>query len=751
MSEKILATLEAREGNKFAENGECVGTYNRYHIVFLPKGAKPGQSVRVELFEITDAAGQARTDARGRVMYRARPAVDEITERWETGAASEIVHVRLTENWLGETTHREVLESRPPAERETASWPRKTFKVAWGVSAADSLGVRQETQVYLGERETVQNGSLVWVRTGSERLEPQPEQPDQITTVEGNLPAWFWTDTVRLAAVVPAGTLVRLRVHMADRTVTEVDVPWKDLPSWLRTDLEARCPVCACGRQRVLSPGDGYGRCELCRSAETCDRCGQQARISLVNNQKVCDTCKPLAQQEALVAEHLSAAKRRELADLAKTLLSGQVFEGETGEILYTSTLDHVAGEHARQHLADLAKGYPWYYFCDGGVYGSKFAPAALQLIQNIDRASGNGLVMLAGWVAGDRQRSDDLDWDHYFQSQVVCIRSVAVDISASGLAAAAVAVRLRGGEAERRALVAIVRRVAPQIPGDSPLGQVARQALVSDLQDFTAALAEWQKLEELLAAREAGKLLINFSFYRRRMGASGNGDAWVIRPDGTLREPDVYEPRKRYGDVEGRSTWHVVQVDELALTWNPGTFTVAHRPPRLTAEQIDSVQRIERDDLNCEVGAFGLDEGISAKQREVIAAVVAAVPRCPCCHSPLEPGRVDYLSLTGHGSLGVCVCGGAGASSRRSGEPVEHCDARAAWVVAEVPVPGYGTVKFLSYHKYGMWNLAMRLDSQPPDRTAEPPATADPTAPQCPPPTADALDALRRKFGGPR
>lgn len=71
---------------------------------------------------------------------------------------------------------------------------------------------------------------------------------------------------------------------------------------------------------------------------------------------------------------------------------------------------------------------------------------------------------------------------------------------------------------------------------------------------------------------------LANFGGHYRVMGAAKNAQFWVIRPDGSLREPDEDVGRgycQKYKGAEGDKRWNVVAPEELALSWSK-PFTAA-------------------------------------------------------------------------------------------------------------------------------------------------------------------------------
>lgn len=109
------------------------------------------------------------------------------------------------------------------------------------------------------------------------------------------------------------------------------------------------------------------------------------------------------------------------------------------------------------------------------------------------------------------------------------------------------------------------------------------------------------QEAQALREQEETGEVLTNFGGHFRVMGSTGQREYWVIQPDGTTREPDQVDYRKRYSS-EGEKLWQVVQPDELAITWSKGStgsdheFSVAKLPVgELTPEQLETVRRLQQ------------------------------------------------------------------------------------------------------------------------------------------------------------
>lgn len=121
---------------------------------------------------------------------------------------------------------------------------------------------------------------------------------------------------------------------------------------------------------------------------------------------------------------------------------------------------------------------------------------------------------------------------------------------------------------------------------------------------------------KEMLDRQNSGEVLIDFGGHFREMGRTGNAQYWVIRPDGSEREPDEVSYRKRYTS-EGQKSWRVIQPEELALQWSKDcsadehSFRVAHSPVGgCTAEQLALVEKLEVEIMDSWEGIRGLASG---------------------------------------------------------------------------------------------------------------------------------------------
>lgn len=129
---------------------------------------------------------------------------------------------------------------------------------------------------------------------------------------------------------------------------------------------------------------------------------------------------------------------------------------------------------------------------------------------------------------------------------------------------------------------------------------------------------AERQRLEYEKQKAEAEKLGLPSDIrVWYRIGAGTNcSNAWVIKPDGSFREPTGFEAVKRYGD--GYKNWEQILEGEAVLSWAKGCATAEHEfeviyMPKegLTAAQKEAVLKIEEDIQNEWKDRRGLSSGI--------------------------------------------------------------------------------------------------------------------------------------------
>ena len=352
---------------------------------------------------------------------------------------------------------------------------------------------------------------------------------------------------------------IHFQVEGGEKYLTQ-SLVWGGIPSWLQAELSARYPVCSCGRRRCdIQVSDGYGKCELCRNEETCERCGKQAKITVVGGKLVCENCQPYEEQEQLIASQLTMEYRQKIAEEAKRLLRGQPLDAETGFIVVKAGLGHISSDYARRRVFRRYEGYRWYYFTDEGVFGTKFEPAALKVLQYLPQATSNSLVELVAWVAGGPKPSGS---DFYLRTQVEgqevlpqltenLLKQVVVKLEADQ---PVLADWLRWSEAERLAALEALAKAEAELTGYEWGSKVysllseARQALQSEEQDYKLAL---EKIAEAFAEHKRQKVLEDL-LAREYSSCPVCGKEWDFREESHYCDrQDELRAKGQYQDFE--------------------------------------------------------------------------------------------------------------------------------------------------------------------------------------------------------
>lgn len=606
-TDQLIVSLFVEPGK---DGKDPIGVYNR-SIVFFPRNTPTDQEVRVILKEIP-----GKQDRRGKPMYRASPAPPVLSERWRSNADGSLTCLQVSTDWLGSETE-SAGETRLPAERLGTPVPRTDKEVVWGGSLAESRIVITQVRVTPLERETIQNCCLVWRQFSSVEEEQSVVHTDITSVVCGYsnaAPVGFEQEEISWA-----GKTAKLLVgYTYDGYATNMshEQVWDNLPADLQRKFNDNCPVCACGRHRILPSAlrkDAFGRCAQCRRETACERCGAKgdSLLLLSSGRLACATCKPLEEEELLVNRVLSIDRRKELAQQAKHLHAGQAFPHEAGELILGAQLDHLS-DYDRNRVMGSWRGYPYYYLTDEGWYGSKFVPASLQVLSLLGQASGDGLLEMARWLSSGVHRldyGDITDRDYFWQTQVCQKKIPHPQLTERGLDQSVLAIKLRGPEGLRCQIRDALARIREERFGGehSPHLDMIRSAMEDKAQDYSVAAEHLRVLEAELAQEERGEVLLGFE---------ACSDGWVIRPDGTYREPD----RREYG--RGNTVtkrWTRVEANELALqrffsAAEPKNKVVKMPVGELTPGQKARVRELEAD-LNC-LGGFGINTKPNPQQQ---------------------------------------------------------------------------------------------------------------------------------------
>ncbi len=491
MPEVLREVLTAEAGQKWEERQEAIATYGRGSIVFLPKGVQPGERVHVVLEEI-------RPDSRGRMMYRGRPAPTETIERWEERQGN-LELVELNVDWKLKETPVRTKERRAPAQREVPGSTAIKWQIVWGPSLADSYLVRTVEKIFVTEIEFVHEWKLSWKRQ-SERREADAGEMVLLKNVLSADPYWR---PVGLPVIYPDATTVNLRVVFDDgehETRMEQRETWGNIPQWFRDQLLVDYPTCSCNRSRVdlERPNDGYKKCPICFSEEACNRCGKEPEdqplaLKRVNGRFVCPSCAQMAELEPLAERVATPGRREAVAEAAGKLLLANALPRGVGQIVLESGLSHVTEAYARSRILAVSARFAWHYFAsDGTVWGSRFAPEALEVLRYFDRARGDGLIHLTNWFVSDvyertQVRGETVALDRYSLQQ----------LEYAGGSAFELAKQLRGSEVDRQAAVDGYSRLHARLGEHASEVSSVRSILNGESQDYAAALVLIREAEE--------------------------------------------------------------------------------------------------------------------------------------------------------------------------------------------------------------------------------------------------------------
>ena len=428
MADKVIVSLQAKAGKN---PGEAIASHGR-SIVFLPRGVEADKWVRVELHELD------KQDGHGRMMYRGVPAPVEYTERWRDNGDGMASRVTIATDWLGKTSEEGVVETRV---LETREYPERATSrtdrvVVWGADLASSAVLKEEVSKIPTLGEYVTSDGTVSLKVVSAREERSAPENLPILRVKVSVGGWVGDfDAKKLEVAYEDSWTLTADCYHTDTDYVRENSVWGKLPTWLQAEVQSQYPVCVCGRKRrnPLAISDGYGKCELCRNEETCVRCSKKSRVSNLAGRLVCDKCQPYESAEQLIETTLPRESRKAIAVEAKKLCAGQALPQEAGEAILKATLDHVTDQWRKDNLVQKWSGYGWYYFCDQGIFATKLAPAALQILQFLPQATGNGLVEMVAWLTGGL-KSRDTDRDFYLRTQVKGDSGVNPAITEDGL-----------------------------------------------------------------------------------------------------------------------------------------------------------------------------------------------------------------------------------------------------------------------------------------------------------------------------
>ncbi|KKS93535.1 MAG: hypothetical protein UV70_C0009G0013 [Parcubacteria group bacterium GW2011_GWA2_43_13] len=609
MAEENIALVTPQKGKKWDENHECIADHTvgkKMHIVFLPREAQPDQQVRVRLQEI-------RPDGRGNMMYRGLPAPVEYIERWRDNGDGTASRVTISRDWLMEEREEGVIEPRPLEKREGEPLtPEITYSVVWGGnSLEDSVIVETSSRCYPQQIEVVKDNTIVWT-TESYRKEEMGKKTFHLTRL--SLIASTLRSS-RLAVLYTPDMAVSVRVGYEKDSVQREhthDTTWAEMPAWWQAEHEAQYPLCLCGRYRIETQADGYPKCEKCRAEETCVRCSKKpVKVKNFSGRLICTVCEPYEEREAMIERSFPVSKREEIANIAKKLLAGEALPRETGEVILAATLDHITDESRRNSILRIQKEYPWYYFCEDGVYGSRFPRETLELLTYLPLSSGNALVEMVAWTIecdkGSMRVEDSFFAQNFYQQTQIAGKTETPTFSEAGLNKAIVAEKIRGNERDRKDSVRRYAKLAQALGEHDKRIETIRERLNADAQNYSRALQEIATIEQFLYSIQTGEIwpAVRIS---RHTGRHSSLTVWAITDDGSLLEESSNSDKNTaafgdiptstlivgwgYGSQESRcsESWRIERrPGEKENRWEtkPGDY----RP--VTAKQVETLNRL--------------------------------------------------------------------------------------------------------------------------------------------------------------
>ncbi len=586
-----IVTLQAEEGN---QKGQPIATFiagrSRY-LVFLPSSAPVGQSVRVKLVDT------GRQDKRGVDLYRGVPAPPEYSESWKDNGDGTASRVTIATDWLGQTSEEGVVETRTLETREyqDRASTRTDRVVVWGNDLASSVILKEQVTKIPTLAEHITYEAKIGLKETSAREERSGQENLSILRVR----VWGGDLEPRKleAAYQDTWTLTADCYHTDTDFVRENSV-WGKLPAWVQAEVQSQYPVCVCGRKRRDGQiPDGYGKCELCRNEETCVRCQKKSRVANLAGRLVCDKCQPYESAEYIIETSFSRESRKAIAEEAKKLCAGQALPREAGEAILKATLDHLTSDWRKDDFLRKWSGYGWYYFCEDGVYATKLAPAAFQILQFLPQASGNGLVEMAAWlVEGPRGERGDFYQSTQVNGEAKGLPPLLGDLVKTSLVKVA-ADRLRGSETDRIAALAEHKLLAEQLGEDASEVKTVAEILQNDKQDYAAALAKMREIRYLRETRQA-RIDAGEIWPDVRVPMSSRSriavHVWCVLPDGTAEARDD----GKFGDLPTDRVVISHEHDDYGYR-NTERWQVHLRPSPavgITPMQVESVKHLEED-----------------------------------------------------------------------------------------------------------------------------------------------------------
>jgi hypothetical protein len=523
-------TLPLSQGNKWDEKTgrgavASLPRGRRSHLVFappLPQGRKPEGRVRLKVVAMRDHQDKLKVDRNGDPLFRGTPAPVVHEDRWRQNPDGSFSRVKFSINWLLEEKEVGVQETRQPATKQEPGQKPPVNRVVWGTDLGTCKVQKIVTPTTVTFREVIVDMEKEFSSPGG--IVPHLMRVSEVDGTPYVAAEWL---AKAVAVITPQPQYLQvvygsdLQFYLNIWTATPMDnqreqlamyETWGNLPLWVQQHITTEYyPLCSCGRERwsTRQQHDGYQKCAICRTEESCSRCSKSehlaGEIALTPKGMICKQCENRLPLEQLVEEHVSLSRRQEVVREAESLLGAKALEGEVGEMILEATLGHLTSKSELQDALRDRTGYAWYYWSEEGVYGSKFGPEALQLLSYYAQAKGDGLITFSAWLTGQYHKVNDCDRynDFYWTTQV---KGESLEPTFSGGALGqplVVATKVLGRNADRTAALAGHQRLVEKLGMDALQVYEVWRVLCRSDQDYAEALQKIAAAEEAVRLKE--------------------------------------------------------------------------------------------------------------------------------------------------------------------------------------------------------------------------------------------------------
>lgn len=509
---------------------------------------------------------------------------------------------------------------------------------------------------------------------------------------------------------------------------------WDELPENLRQKHLSDFPVCDCQRRRYEK--FKADECFLCQNCRNCEHCGKEAyfgeqkiiEIQSMGGKFHCNDCSKLFKVLSKVDQFLTQEKRQKLSQEADWLLQGRMVDENVPDRALQNIPSHFSGKIGEDFFIISVE--------DEGYFATTLSQKHLEMVVDVPVLKLEKLIeALTPAVCATGCTCSRID-DLIGRASAITIvsdeaKKLAARIMEGNLALAVKVAESDKVQTDAEDAVSEAEKMLTELgdfrEDDNLVVLMKKAKKLFEKNEFIEASQKAEEVKtncEKLTAMIQGGALLHFGGHFRRMGATGQADFWVISSDGSLREVDNIQYRKRYMS-EGDKYWRMVKRDELALEYSKSCTADHHHCEvvkfpidGITKAQLRTVANIESE-IGAPLGSFGLDPEIDRRVKQFLAEYAKKISGCPgkcsgCSgYNPLndlDDPKKFYMTLLGPLGWGYCQDQWKVSQLVNWNEPFDQeIDGRGAQVVKSYKFTA-GMVEFLAYEKYGTTNLTVRF-----------------------------------------